>query len=92
MSSLIIQPDITIKTLLILFGVNFILDRIPLISNVPGINEILFAGIGITVGLFFYEALILKIILRINLVITTFLNYIIYYFLNLNHSVDASWL
>jgi hypothetical protein len=90
MSSLIIQPDITIKTLLILFGVNFILDRIPLISNVPGINEILFAGIGITVGLFFYEALILKIILRINLVITTFLNYIIYYFLNLNHSVDAS--
>tara|TARA_Y100000591_G_C21848224_1_gene709977 strand:- start:2326 stop:3294 length:969 start_codon:yes stop_codon:yes gene_type:complete len=90
MSSLIIQPDITLKTLLILFGVNFILDRIPLISNVPGINEILFAGVGIAVGLFFYEALILKIILRVNLVITTFLNYIIYYILNLKHSVDAS--
>jgi hypothetical protein len=47
-SSVIIQSDLAIKSVLILFTLNFILDRIPLISNIPGINEILFRSINNT--------------------------------------------
>ena len=68
---------------LILFGLSFILDRIPLISNIPGMNEILFASISIPLGLFFYEGLILKLILRITGIISIFINYLVFYILNL---------
>ena len=47
-SSVIIQSDLAIKSVLILFALNFILDRIPLISNIPDINEILFPSINNT--------------------------------------------
>lgn len=82
-SSVIIQPEIPIKTLLLLFGLNFILDRIPLISNIPGINEILFASISIPLGFFFIDGLVLKLLLRVISVIGIFINYIIFYILNL---------
>ncbi len=83
LSSLIIQSDLAIKSVLILFGLSFILDRIPLISNIPGMNEILFASISIPLGLFFYEGLILKLILRITGIISIFINYLVFYILNL---------
>ncbi len=83
LSSLIIQSDLGIKSVLILFGLSFILDRIPLISNIPGMNEILFASISIPLGLFFYEGLILKLILRITGIISIFINYLVFYVLNL---------
>lgn len=83
LSSSIIQSDLAIKLVLILFGLSFILDRIPLISNIPGMNEILFASISIPLGLFFYEGLILKLILRITGVISIFINYLVFYVLNL---------
>ena len=81
-SSVVIQPDLAIKSVLILFGLNFILDRIPLFANIPGINEILFASISIPLGLFFYEGLILKLILRFTGIISIFFNYFIFYVLN----------
>ena len=83
LSSLIIQSDLAIKSVLILFGLSFILDRIPLISNIPGMNEILFVSISIPLGLFFYEGLILKLILRITGIISIFINYLVFYILNL---------
>lgn len=86
-SSEIIQPDLTIKTVLILFGLSFILDRIPLISNIPGINEILFASISIPLGLFFYEGLILKLTLRITGIISIFINYLMFYILNMSNKI-----
>ena len=87
-SSKIIQTEIVFQTVLILFGLNFILDRIPFISNIPGISEALFAGISISLGFFFYEGLILKLLLRITGIISIVINYLIFYFLNLKNNIS----
>ena len=86
-TSMIIQPEIAIKTILILFGLNFILDRIPFVSSIPGINEVLFASISIPLGLFFFEGLVLRLVIRISSITSIFLNYLIFYFLNLKNKV-----
>ena len=82
LSAEIILTDIGLKTILVLFGVNFILDRIPLLSSIPGLSEILFASISIPLGLYLYQAVILKLLLRIITFMSTLINYLIFYFLN----------
>ena len=86
-SSTIIQTEIIFKTVLILFGLNFVLDRIPFISNIPGINEVLFASISIPLGFFFYEGLILKLMLRVTGIISIFVNFLVFYFLNIKNII-----
>jgi hypothetical protein len=81
-SSNIILDNLELKTLIILFGINFILDRVPFISNIPGINEIIFASISIPLGLYFHQGLLLKLLLRITGIISIMINYISFYFLN----------
>ncbi len=81
-TSIVILDDISIKTLVILFGLSFILDRIPFISSIPGIKEILFASISIPLGLYFIEGLVLKLILRIAETIAIFFNFIMFYLFN----------
>ena len=86
-TSIIIQPEIAIKTILILFALNFILDRIPLISSIPGINELLFASISIPLGLFFFEGLVLRLVIRVTDITSIFVNYLIFYFSNFKNKV-----
>jgi len=78
----VVLTNIGFKTILLLFGINFILDRIPLISSIPGLNDILFASISVPFGLYLYQGIILKLLLRILLIVSTIMNYLIFYFLN----------
>ena len=78
----IILTNIGFKTILVLFGISFILDRIPLTTNVPGLNEILFASISIPLGLYLHQGIILKLLLRIIVVTSTLINYLIFYSIN----------
>ena len=82
LSAEIILTDIGFKTILVLFGLNFILERIPFISSIPGLSEILFASISVPLGLYLHQAIILKLLLRIITFMSTLINYLIFYFLN----------
>lgn len=82
LSASIILVDVGFKTILVLFGLNFILERIPLIPNIPGLSELLFASMTIPFGLYLYQGVILKLLLRIITFISTIINYLIFYFLN----------
>ena len=88
-SSIIILDNIGLKTLIILFGLSFILDRIPFISSIPGVKEILFASISIPLGLYFIEGLVLKLILRVAETIAIFFNFLIFYFLNIRNKLKT---
>jgi hypothetical protein len=82
MAKNIILINLELEILLILFGISFILDRVPYISNIPGINEVLFASISIPLGLYFEQGLLLKLLLRLTAIISIIINYASFYFLN----------
>jgi len=87
----IILINLELEILLILFGINFILDRVPYISNIPGINEVLFASISIPLGLYFEQGLLLKFLLRLTGVISIIINYLSFYFLNKENNKYMTW-
>ena len=88
MAKNIVLINLELETLLILFGISFILDRVPYISNIPGINEVLFASISIPLGLYFEQGLLLKLLLRLIAIISIIINYTSFYFLNKKNIVN----
>jgi hypothetical protein len=65
----IFLDNANVETIIILFAVNFIVDRIPFFSEIPGVSEIFFGTIGVLLGIIFIEGAIIKLSLR-------FLNYL----------------
>jgi len=68
-------PNFNVETLLLLFAVSFLLDRIPFLSNIIGSSEVLFAFLSKFFGLLFYEGLLIKFIIRITGVLAIFACY-----------------
>jgi len=62
----------------LLFTVNFILDRIPYVHQIPGIVETIFALISIPLGLSFSNSFILKLIIRFSDIISSLITYIFF--------------
>ena len=57
-----------VETIIVLFAVNFIVDRIPFFSEIPGVSEIILGMIGASLGIIFTDGAIIKLTIR-------FLNY-----------------
>lgn len=55
----------TTETLLLLFAVSFLLDRIPFLSNIVGSSEVIFAIFSTFLGVMFHEGLLIKFIIRL---------------------------
>lgn len=60
--------NINLQTVIILFAANFIIDRLPFVSEIPGASEIILGTIGVPLGIFFIDGVIIKLAIR-------FLNY-----------------
>tara|TARA_B100001175_G_scaffold194847_1_gene165349 strand:+ start:2389 stop:3357 length:969 start_codon:yes stop_codon:yes gene_type:complete len=65
------------STLILLFGLSFILDRIPIIRDIPGFSEILFATASIPFGFDFTYSLLTKFLLRFTGIISLLFNYVL---------------
>ncbi len=62
---------------LFLFAVNFLLDRIPFIKDIPGFSEIIFASISLPLGFDFTLSLFAKLLLRFSGILSILINYFI---------------
>jgi hypothetical protein len=80
--------DFKIEIMILLFTVSFLLDRIPIFSNIPGVTETIFAGIGIPFGLFFHEGFLIKLLLRITGYVSICFNFIFSYISNSNKKLQ----
>tara|TARA_B110000003_G_scaffold263101_1_gene286405 strand:- start:99 stop:1067 length:969 start_codon:yes stop_codon:yes gene_type:complete len=65
------------STLVILFGLSFILDRIPIIRDIPGFSEVLFATATIPFGFDFTYSLLTKFLLIFTGIISLLFNYVL---------------
>jgi hypothetical protein len=61
----IFLDNFNIQIIIIFFAVNFIIDRIPLFSEIPGVNEIILGLVGVPLGIFFVDGVIIKLALRL---------------------------
>ena len=66
-----------ISKIILLFGISFLLDRVPIIRDVPGFSEILFATVSVTFGFEFTYSLLTKFLLRFTGIISLGFNYIL---------------
>jgi hypothetical protein len=57
-----------------LFLVSLILARVPFISNIPGLNEIISGSIGISMGIFFLDGALVLLLIRINIYLSVIFN------------------
>ena len=69
--------------ILILFLVSLILARIPFFSNIPGLNEIILGGIGIPMGIFFLDGVLVQLLIRINVYLSAILNTVLFFVLSI---------
>jgi len=74
------MTELKIETLIILFSLSFVLDRVPIISNIPGLNETIFAAISVPMGLYFNESFLTKLTLRFTGYFSVILNLLVYRF------------
>ena len=68
--------ETTMSKVIILFGISFVLDRIPIIRDVPGFSEVIFATVLIPFGFEFTYSLLTKFLLRFTGIIALGVNYI----------------
>lgn len=76
------MDQVNIEILIILFSISFMLDRIPILSNIPGLNETIFAIFSVPLGLYFNESFLIKLVLRFTGYFSVIFNFIIYKYLN----------
>jgi hypothetical protein len=70
----------TAKNILIFFSIHFILNVTPLVSNIPGLREVIFGLSAKFMGYFLIEGLIFQIVFRIIYWVCLMMNTIIFYF------------
>jgi len=56
--------NINAQTIITLFVVSFVIDRLPFISDIPGTSEIIVGLAGVSFGIFFVDGAIIKLTLR----------------------------
>jgi len=69
--------ETSMSKIILLFGVSFILDRVPIIRDVPGFSEVLFATASIPFGFEFTYSLLTKFLLRFTGIISLGFNYVL---------------
>ncbi len=69
--------ETSMSKIILLFGLSFILDRIPIIRDIPGFSEVLFATASIPFGFEFTYSLLTKFLLRFTSILSVGFNYII---------------
>lgn len=69
--------ETAISKIILLFGLSFVLDRVPIIRDVPGFSEIIFATVSTTFGFEFTYSLLTKFLLRFTGIISLGFNYIL---------------
>ena len=74
-SSILISNE-NLFNLFILFFIYFILNRIPLFSTIPGVNEIIIGYFGVSLGFYFFEVAMINLFIRILLYTNIILSYI----------------
>jgi len=72
----IFNLEFSISTFLILFAIFFVLDRLPIIRDIPGFSEILFATATIPFGFDFTFSFLTKFLLRFTGILSSGFNYI----------------
>jgi len=83
LSCTIFLSNYNIMTILILFLVSLILARIPFLSNIPGLNEIILGSIGIPMGIFFLDSVLVQLFIRINIYLSVILNTALFFVLSI---------
>ncbi len=68
--------ETALSKIIILFGISFVLDRIPIIRDIPGFSEIIFATVLVPFGFEFTYSLLTKFLLRFTGIIALGINYI----------------
>ena len=63
--STIFLDNANVEIIIILFAVNFIVDRIPFFSEIPGVSEIVLGAIGASLGIIFTDGAIIKLTIRL---------------------------
>ena len=72
----IFNLEFSISTFIILFAIFFILDRLPIIRDIPGFSEIIFATATIPFGFDFTFSFLTKFLLRFTGILSSGFNYI----------------
>lgn len=75
-------PEYDIDIFFIFFAFSFILDRVPGIGNIPGLNEIIYAGVISVYGFIFLDAVLVKFLLRMIGLISILSNLLFYHVYN----------
>lgn len=83
LSCTIFLSNYNFMIILILFLVSLILARIPFLSNIPGINEIILGSIGIPMGIFFLDGVLVQLLIRINIYLSAILNTALFFVLSI---------
>lgn len=78
LSCTIFLSNYNFMIILILFLVSLILARIPFLSNIPGINEIILGSIGVPMGIFFIDGVLIQLLIRINIYLSVMLNTVLF--------------
>ena len=68
--------ETAMSKIIILFGISFVLDRIPIIRDIPGFSEVIFATVLTPFGFEFTFSLLTKFLLRFTGIISLGVNYI----------------
>ena len=76
-SSLFFSINLEIATLVLLFAISVFSDRIPFLSSIPLINEILFGYVSTIVGFDFHEGFLIKTLLRLSSIFSLSINLIV---------------
>ena len=71
--------NINAQTIIILFVVSFIIDRIPFVAETPGFSEVIIGFIGVSLGFVFVDGAILKLLLRLLTYFSILLNSGVYF-------------
>lgn len=74
--------NINAQTIIILFVVSFIFDRIPFFAETPGFTEIIIGFTGVSLGFVFVDGAILKLLLRFSNYFSILLNSGLYYIIS----------
>ena len=75
----IFLENINTQTIILLFIVSFILDRIPFIAESPGLSEIILGFIGFSLGFVFVDGASIKLLLRLLAYFSILLNSGVYF-------------
>ena len=73
-SGIVFLSSYSFSIIIALFAASIILTRIPFIYNITGLCEIILGTIGVSMGVFFIDAALIQLLIRINIYLSVILN------------------